>query len=197
MVRANHAREGLWQPAYRVLDKDGTFELREYDAAYAARIVIEDSRATATRDGFNALYQYISGNNKDGHRYDMTAPVLQSTNAGPQYLEAVLAEDFNAVQSWTLTFHLPPKIGIERASPPLDARVDLVELPAGRVAVQSFSGAWSDRNFQSAAQEVENKMAARGVQLSETLLIAFCDAPQVPPALRHTEIHMPLKGGKL
>ena len=56
-------------PEYKVVDKDGRFELRDYPAMTVAR--------TAMGDGdFMRLFRYISGGNEAEQKIAMTAPVL-------------------------------------------------------------------------------------------------------------------------
>jgi hypothetical protein len=69
---AQHAR-------YRVLHRDGHFEIRSYSPAVRAETaIVATDWADAMETGFERLAHYIFGGNHDHVRLAMTAPVTQS-----------------------------------------------------------------------------------------------------------------------
>ncbi|MET1414764.1 heme-binding protein [Roseibium sp. HPY-6] len=190
MVKANHERSTLEQPSYEVLDTHGSYELRDYFECSAVQIKIPGGRSHATRKGFNALYSYISGNNRDRRTYAMTAPVIQQ----PETFSAEDTSERNAVAAlpeyWLVSFFLPAATTAQTASAPNDKRVELVSLPSCRVATLSFSGRWSDRNFQGAAARLKALLKEHKITTHGAFAYAFYDAPYVLPAQRHNEVHL-------
>jgi hypothetical protein len=69
-------------PAYRVAQRDGDIEIREYPALVAAEVSVGGERDTAVREGFRLLAGYIFGGNDGGRRIAMTAPVMQQPQPG-------------------------------------------------------------------------------------------------------------------
>ena len=66
--------------AYIVLQKDGPFEVRRYDP-----LVLAVSRENDLRgySGFNVLFDYIQGGNRESRKLSMTAPVLNNLDDKP------------------------------------------------------------------------------------------------------------------
>ena len=66
------------EPRFKVLEKDGSFELREYSAYIVAETRVEAGFEDAGSIAFQRLFRYISGNNVAQQKIAMTAPVTQS-----------------------------------------------------------------------------------------------------------------------
>jgi hypothetical protein len=65
------------EPAWRLLDRDGAFEMRQYEPMVVAETVSSGARGSAINQGFRRLLRYISGANTPNRQIDMTSPVLQ------------------------------------------------------------------------------------------------------------------------
>ena len=66
-------RGGYERPKYRVVEKDGIFETRDYPVL----IVAETSMpADGMNSGFNKLFRFITGGNSKTEKIAMTTPVL-------------------------------------------------------------------------------------------------------------------------
>ena len=66
---------------YKVLEKQGNFELRQYEPHIVAEIFVEGEFDSASNEGFRSLFNYISGNNRKKESIPMTAPVTQETGS--------------------------------------------------------------------------------------------------------------------
>ncbi len=190
MVRANHDRATLQQPAYELLQEHRQFEIRHYPPAAAVRIVESNGRSAATRSGFNALYSYITGNNEGRHHYDMTAPVLQraygSNNAPPRSGTTSDLVDGD----WEMFFFLPDGVDAASAAEPINTRIEATTLGERKVAVRSFSGRWSDENFADEAMHLLASLTEHGFTTTGPVSFAFYDAPSVLPAKRYNEVQI-------
>ena len=62
------------EPTYRMLEQDGSFELREYSAYVVAETRVEADFSGAGSVAFQRLFRYISGNNTAQQKIVMTAP---------------------------------------------------------------------------------------------------------------------------
>ena len=58
---------------YKVLEKEGPFEIRQYDAFYT--VAVEEDTLEGS-SGFSQIFDYISGNNEDQTKISMTTPVV-------------------------------------------------------------------------------------------------------------------------
>ncbi len=72
---------------YEVLEKEGKFEIREYEPYYTAAVLESDPVETY---GFNQIFNYISGNNVSNEKISMTTPVLNELEQGQFTTEFVL-----------------------------------------------------------------------------------------------------------
>ena len=101
---------------------DGDFEIRSYPELGLAT-------TADNKDGFNNLFDYISGDNDRSQKIDMTTPVF-STEDG-------------------MAFVMQSSVGLDMPEPTNDD-VNTEVWPAGRYATKSYSG-WSNH-----AKEQEN-----------------------------------------
>ena len=84
--------------------------------------------------GFNLLFRFILGNNRQKSNIAMTAPVVSEeiTMTAP-----VLSE------KGSIAFIMPEGFTLETTPEPLDDHVKIVEVPERVVAALRFSGRWS------------------------------------------------------
>ena len=63
-------------PEYRLILREGKFELRKYDSFLIAKTTVENDYKEATVTGFRRIANYIFGGNSEGMSIAMTAPVI-------------------------------------------------------------------------------------------------------------------------
>jgi hypothetical protein len=63
------------EAAYKTVEKDGAFEIRNYAPHILAETVVEGDLEQAGNKAFNRLFRYISGDNRSRDKVAMTAPV--------------------------------------------------------------------------------------------------------------------------
>ena len=68
------------EPTFRLVERDGAFELREYAPYLVAETRVESSFNDAGNIAFQRLFRYISGHNVAQQKIAMTAPVTQSAD---------------------------------------------------------------------------------------------------------------------
>lgn len=140
------------EPQYTVIEKNDTFEIREY-----APFLVAQTEVTGTFDdmggkAFKILFKYISGENQKRSKISMTAPVIQeSSQKEGQKIEMtapVIQEvDTNNPKTATISFVMPQNFTLDTLPIPLDSRVKLKEIPAKRVAVLEYSGGWGEEKY--------------------------------------------------
>ena len=69
----------LEQPKYKVIKKEGYFEVRSYSKFVISSVLVSGSQYNSLRKGFRPLVKYISGKDRGGEKISMTAPVIQAT----------------------------------------------------------------------------------------------------------------------
>lgn len=76
---------------YKVLEKDGKFEIRFYESYYTAAT---DESNIKEASGFNKIFDYISGNNSKNEKISMTAPVINELKPGGVTTEFVMPSKY-------------------------------------------------------------------------------------------------------
>jgi hypothetical protein len=90
-------------------------------------------------------------------------------------------------------FVLPKGLTLESAPEPLDPRVQLREVPGGRVAVIRYSGFWSQANDDEHLSKLQAALRAAGVRWTGEPTLARYDPPFTPWFLRRNEIWLALE----
>jgi len=114
-----------------------TVEIREYESAmWSATVIPTTDLETAEHIGFERNFEYISGNNSEDKKIEMTSPV--STFIQP-------AQGPYCTSNMTVSFYVPwayqPSLGAKTGPPkPTDPALHLQTLDKMTVAVSSFGG---------------------------------------------------------
>jgi hypothetical protein len=205
-VRLRHALAGLllalasWPamaieiPEYRVVEQDGSFELRAYSSYLIAETEVEAGFMNAGNIAFGRLFRYISGANTAQAEIAMTAPVEQSSQ-GEKIAMTAPVEQAKADGVYRVGFVVPRKYNRETVPKPTDPRVSIREVPARIVAVWRYSGRWTEENFREHEKDLRRAVQARGLQAvaGDSAIIARYDAPFIPWFMRRNEVLIPLE----
>jgi hypothetical protein len=161
------------QAKYEVLKKIGKIEIRRYP-----RLVI--ARVNGYGDGgFNLLFRFISGNNRQKSDIAMTAPVVSEEIA---MTAPVLSE------KGSIAFIMPEGFTLETTPKPLDDRVKIVEVPERIVAALRFSGRWSNSIFQKKTEELLAEIKNAGLKVAGQVFSMRYNGPFTPWFLRRNEV---------
>jgi effector-binding domain-containing protein len=161
------------QARYKVLKRIGKIEIRRYP-----RLVI--ARVEGYGDGgFNILFRFITGNNRQKSDIAMTAPVVSEQIA---MTAPVLSE------TGSIAFIMPEGYTIETTPEPLDERVKIVEIPERIVAALRFSGRWSDSILKKKSEELLKELTAAGIKTVGQVFSMRYNAPYTPWFMRRNEV---------
>jgi len=161
------------QARYNVLKRIGKIEIRRYP-----RLVI--ARVEGYGDGgFNILFRFITGNNRQKSDIAMTAPVVSEQIA---MTAPVLSE------TGSIAFIMPEGYTIETTPEPLDERVKIVEIPERIVAALRFSGRWSDSILKKKSEELLKELTAAGIKTVGQVFSMRYNAPFTPWFMRRNEV---------
>lgn len=159
---------------YEVLEKEGKFEIREYEPYYTAAVPESDPVET---DGFNQIFNYISGNNVSNEKISMTTLVLNELEQG----------------QFTTEFVLPSKYREQSPPMPDNEGITLKKSEKKQCASLTFSGIVNEEKIKKYEEELLDWLIAKGRMPSGTFRLARYNPPIVPPPLRRNEILIDLQ----
>ena len=157
------------KPDHSCQRREGRFEVRDYPSLTLASTGMEEGR----REGaFMRLFNFIDRGNDRGRKIPMTAPVFIERTA----------------EQTEMSFVMPEQARDEGVPAPSDGGVKVHVRPPRRVAVYRYTGAGSVENEQRALGALRGWMEKEGLRPTGDPLVAYYDAPYVPPFLRRNEV---------
>ena len=161
------------QAKYEVLREINKVEIRRYPSLVIARV---DGYGDG---GFNILFSFITGNNRQKSNVAMTAPVVSEEIA---MTVPVLSE------TGSLAFVMPEGFTLETTPEPLDDRVKIVEIPQRVVAALRFSGRWSNSIFKKKSKEMLEELTKAGIKSVGQVFTMRYNGPFTPWFIRRNEV---------
>jgi hypothetical protein len=183
-----HATE---EPDYQTVQKMGDVEVRAYAAYAVAEVVVPGPANAAGGQAFPILAGYIFGKNKGDQKLAMTAPVTQAPVPVKLEMTAPVTQTA-APGGFIVQFVLPKGITVANAPQPLDAQVQLRDVPARHVAVIRFSGFWSESNYQEHLDQLQAALKGAGLAWTGEAVYSRYNPPFTPWFMRRNEIWLEL-----
>lgn len=165
------------EPKYKVVEKVGRVEIRQYEPYLVAQTKVNGSFDQAGNLAFRVLFQYISGANKTQTSIAMTAPVAQTKESDG---------------SWNVSFMVPSEFTAETVPQPTDPRVTIVSIPGSLVAAINTSGFWSESKVMEAEIELERFIQSSAYIRKGPFTYGRYNAPFVPFFMRRNELMCPI-----
>jgi len=160
--------------AYQVLLQEDPFELRRYEPMLVVTSLESD---LAGGNGFNQLFNYISGNNQESKKISMTAPVIDSLEG----------------QQSTTSFVMPKNFRLQDVPLPNDSALKPREVKERQVAVIRFSGTINAHILNDKKSELEEWIKKKDMTPIGAMELARYNAPYVPPFARRNELILEVK----
>ena len=182
------------EAAYKVVQKDSPFELRDYAPHILAETVVDGTLENAGNTAFSPLFRYISGANKSRGKVAMTAPVSQEQAAEKIPMTAPVGQQ-RVQNKWAISFMMPAGSTLESLPVPTNPQVTLRQVPARRMAAVRYSGTWSEKRYLEHLQELEAWLQKKGLIKTGDPVWARYNPPFTPWFMRRNEILIPVKGG--
>jgi hypothetical protein len=176
---------------YAVLEREGDFELRQYEPQIVAETLVEGDFKDVGNEGFRRLYDYITGKNRKRQSIPMTAPVSQEAASEKIPMTAPVNQE-KAGEKWRITFMMPPQYTLETLPEPLDARVKLTKVPGKLMAALSYSGTWSRGRYEDKEKRLKELIRQRGLNIVGEPVFARYNPPFLPWFLRRNEVLIPV-----
>jgi len=151
---------------YRVVYQTDTYEIRYYEE----RLIVE-TQYSNQNNGFQKLFKYISGNNKQSQKIEMTTPV-NVTEIENQFV---------------MQFYLPKRFQQNEIPLPSDNSVKISTIEPGYFAVIRYSGFASDKNFHKHREILKSELNADDIKVLGSPIKATYDGPFTLPNLRRNE----------
>ena len=180
--------------AYAVLEREGRFEIRQYEPAIVARTKTTGAYRESGNRGFGVLAGYIFGGNTAREEIAMTSPVLQERAGGARKAKGekiamtmpVLQED--TADGWTMSFVMPAEYTMETLPHPNDSRVELEEVPGRTIAAYRYSGLVQAGDLEAYAPRLREWSHDLGYRAVGDPMFARYDPPWTMPFLRRNEV---------
>lgn len=179
------------EPAFRSVQKDGAFEIRDYPALVVAEVTAAGGQSAAASRGFRLLAAYIFGGNARRQSIAMTAPVAQELVGEKIAMTAPVIQTRSA-NTWVVRFIMPRGYTLETLPRPNDARVRLRATPPTRVAVIRFSGVAEPGNVAAKSAELSAWITGRHLRPTGAPALAQYDPPWTLWFLRRNEVMIPV-----
>lgn len=157
------------QATYKVLIKEGDFEIRQYEPMIVAVSKEEDLKGGR---GFDRLFGYISGNNQEKKKIKMTTPVLN---------------DLDQEQA-TIAFVMPKAYSMDSIPNPLNSEVQLQELPGRKVAVIMFTGNVNPVKIDQKKDELLAWLKEKQIAVTGIVELARYNPPFIPGFMKRNEL---------
>ena len=169
------------EPDYRALESDGDYQIRDYPALSVAEAVIRGPRKDALRHAYRSLSDYL-----ELAGLAFAVPVIQDAG-DPMASDPPLFDD-ELEGAWRTRFVLPAAHDL----PELPDGIELVELPARKVAVVAFAGRATDELLEQQEDRLRGWLAKRGEKADGEPEYAFYNSPMIPGPLRRNEVWLAL-----
>ena len=170
------------EPPYSLVKNEPPCEVRDYGVLTVAETVIEGDFDVAGSLGFRRVAGYIFGKNQnakgESEKIAMTAPVTMEAQN----------------QQWRMHFVMPQGMALGSLPKPVDASVQLRELPAQRMAAVRFSGLTTAASIESQTQLLKDWLGRNNLAFHDRPQLARYNDPFTLPWNRRNEILIPLKG---
>ncbi|MBT8435617.1 MAG: heme-binding protein [Gammaproteobacteria bacterium] len=181
---------------YSVLDNQDKFEVREYDAMLVTETLVDASFDEAGNIAFKRLFGYISGDNVSASEIAMTAPVLavdENSSSGEKISMTAPVTGEKSGPGWRFAFVLPAEYTLETAPAPNNSAINLVPVPARKVAVVRYSGTRSETAYETHLKLLQDWMQQNRYQPDSLPRFAGYDPPWTLPFLRRNEVLIDIK----
>ena len=178
------------EPAYVSIEKKDAFEIREYQPKLIAQVLVNGTFDSASSKGFRLLADFIFGNNKTNEgakKIEMTAPVVSRDASEKIEMTApVLSEEVE--KGWYISFNMPKQYSKETLPIPNNSEVKIIEMPAEKYAVITFSGLVREKKYAEMLNLLNLEMKNRNLEPKGPVILARYNPPWTLPFLRRNEL---------
>ena len=191
------------EPDYSVVSKTSDYEIRLYSPTIIAQTFVDEDFEDAGNKAFRILADYIFGNNKAKTKIAMTAPVAQQPIPAQQPLAAqpsvsekiAMTAPVSQIKNsggYLVQFTMPAEYKMDTLPEPVDPRVQIVQVPARKMAVYSYSGSWSETRYKDKLKDFNQALLKDNLKTLGEPIFARFNSPFQIWFLRRNEIWLEL-----
>lgn len=187
-------KESVEIAPYNVLQKEGAFEIREYERMILVSTSMKPGIDTQKDGSFGRLFDYITGDNVKQQDIAMTAPVFMDNKPSQGQEIAMTAPVFmeNGDEP-IMSFVMPADFTMETTPIPTNENVKVSEITGYMVATVQFSGWLNEENTGAHEAKLREWLAGQdGYTITGTAITAGYNAPWTLPAFRRNEVLIPV-----
>lgn len=155
--------------SYKVIIKDRNFEVRLYDPMIVAVSRENDLKGTS---GFNQLFNYISGRNRESRKIAMTAPVINNLDN----------------EESAIAFVMPKEYSLEELPQPLHSELQFKQIPERYIAAITFSGNINKEIIEKKKHELVEWLKEKQITTIGFTELARYNPPFIPGFIKHNEL---------
>ena len=178
------------EPEFKLISKEGEFQIREYDPKIIAQVEVEGDFDEASSRGFKLLADYIFGNNLlDGasKKISMTTPVEMSPLAENLLMTSSVMDD-QVNNKWLINFVMPQEFSLDNLPKPNNSQVNIILVPKEKYAVIVFSGLVRESSYAEKAELLSNYLEENSFKQQGAIKIARYNPPWTLPFFRRNEL---------
>jgi len=177
-------------PKFNIVQKDGKFEIREYQEYINASVEIESDFNSALNEGFRILADYIFGNNRAKTSIAMTAPVTEQAVKSEkiEMTAPVTSAKVGKDKRYLISFTMPAKYDLATLPEPVNKTISIHKVAAHKAAVLKFSGYLNEKITAKKTQELEEWLKKSNLQAKDDFIVAQYNPPWIPGLFRKNEI---------
>jgi effector-binding domain-containing protein len=174
------------EPPFTMITTQKNISIRQYPPLAVAQIEVEGNRETAVDTGFRLLADYIFGQNVEGKKMEMIAPVIEQ--GIPSHPSVYAQEHKLDANKWLIQFFMPINQPIESLPKPINEAIKLTTLPAKKLIVIRFSGRGDQSSLLHQLNELDQFIAENDVKVKGEPMLAFYNPPWTIPFFKRNEI---------
>jgi hypothetical protein len=177
-------------PKYKVIKKEGSFELREYNDFIIAKVEVNAKNYDeAANTGFKLLADFIFGNNTKRAKISMTAPVGEEEISSEKIaMTAPVKVEAVTEHTYVISFTMPKRYSLENLPVPNNKAVTFEKIPSHKVAVLRFSGFVNERILKKKTNELQTWITEQKINPQGNFSSARYDPPWTLWFLRRNEV---------
>jgi SOUL heme-binding protein len=193
LLAAHGAALAYEQPPYEVHQVFEGFEIRRYAPYWVVEAEVAGDFDSASNAAFRKLFDYISGNNRQQQKVEMTAPVVSRDVGQKIEMTVPVLTRSTGASRYAMQFMLPSSFTADTVPQPLDPELRVRQLDAQWVAARTYSGRSSERNYRDNEAELLRLLQAAKVVPMGPPSLAIYNGPFTPWFLRRNEVIVPVQ----
>jgi len=191
LLMFSNAAMAIEEPKFTLLEKEQSFELRQYEPKLIAEVLVDGDMNEASSKGFKLIADFIFGNNTaqsgKSEKISMTAPVAVKASAEKISMTAPVGLQ-QSNKGWRVYFVMPSQYTLQTLPKPNNPQVSIKLIPAQKFAVVLFSGLVGEEKMTMKQTELNQWIERKKFKALSNPEFARYNPPWTLPFLRRNEL---------